>query len=117
MSSIKHSDEKLDGIDTVFLKCEHARRLMTVSSIWTFDHRLDAKPVYKILDKLCLDYPRFARVPRNESLFKTAAWTVPIGWSPQDNVVVHTLNKPTTQALQSYCSQQVKLTNIKTTID
>lgn len=100
-------DERLEGMDTLFLKCEHARRLMTVSSLWTFDHRLDDKSVYKLLDKLCLSYPRFARVPCRPSFFKTATWTVPIGWSPSDNVVLHTLNKPTTYALQQYCSQQV----------
>lgn len=106
---IKSSDQRLSGMDTLFLKAEHSRRLMTVSSIWTFDHRLDPKQVYEVLDKLCYDYPRFAKVPRNESFFKTATWATSIGWSPEDNVILHILEAPTTKALQKYCSSQVSI--------
>lgn len=101
-------DQYLDGIDTLFMKCEHPRRLMTVSSLWTFQHRLDAKQVYQILDRLCLRYPRFGRVPRRGSFFKAARWTVSVGWCPDQNVILHTLSEPTKIALQDYCSKQVK---------
>jgi hypothetical protein len=101
------SDQRLSGLDTIFLKCEHPRRLMTVTFIWVFDHRLDSKPVFEALDKMCQDYPRFAKVPRNESFFKTAAWTMPLGWCPEDNVVLNTLEEPTRKALQNYCAKQV----------
>ncbi|KAG2236460.1 wax ester synthase-like acyl-CoA acyltransferase domain-containing protein [Thamnidium elegans] len=101
------SDQYLDGIDTLFMKCEHPRRLMTVTSLWTFQHRLDAKQVYPILDRLCQSYPRFSRVPRRGSFFKAARWTVPVGWCPDQNVVLHTLCEPTKFALQDYCSKQV----------
>lgn len=101
------SDQRLSGIDTAFLKCEHPRRLMTVTSIWVFDHHLDSKTVFEALDKMCQDYPRFAKVPRNESFFKAASWTVPVGWRPEDNVVLHTSEDPTRKALQNYCAEQV----------
>ncbi|KAI8341601.1 hypothetical protein EDC96DRAFT_522569 [Choanephora cucurbitarum] len=100
------ADMHLNGIDTVFLKAEHSRRLMTVTSLWTFKTRLDSELVYEALEKLCESYPRFARVPRHEGFFKPATWTVPVGWRPQDNIVVHTLN-PSKLSLQQYCAEQV----------
>lgn len=106
-NALKPSDQRLSGVDTIFLKVEHPRRLMTVTSIWTFEHRLDSKTVFEVLDKLCYEYPRFGKVPRQESLFKTAAWTTPVGWSPEDNVILHTLEEPTRKALQNYCSAKV----------
>jgi hypothetical protein len=106
------SDIHLSGLDTVFLKAEHPRRLMTVTSIWTFNHRLDSKPVYEMLDKLCADYPRFAKVPRHEGFFCTAHWVAPIGWYPRKNVILHTLKEPTKQALLKYCAEQVSSINV-----
>ncbi|KAI8372482.1 hypothetical protein BD560DRAFT_434364 [Blakeslea trispora] len=106
MKEQPYSDMHLNGIDTVFLKAEHSRRLMTVTSLWTFKNRLDSELVYEALEKLCGSYPRFARVPRNEGFFKPASWTVPVGWRPQDNIVVHTLNI-SKMSLQQYCAEQV----------
>ncbi|CEP12110.1 hypothetical protein [Parasitella parasitica] len=107
MTMIKKSDQQLGGLDTLFLKVEHPRRLMTVTSIWTFKRRLDQKQVYKVLERLCLEYPRFAKTPAHEGFFKPAAWTEPVDWSFQDNIVNHTLEEPTRKALQKYCAEQV----------
>ncbi|KAI8091397.1 wax ester synthase-like acyl-CoA acyltransferase domain-containing protein [Gilbertella persicaria] len=98
--------DHLNGVDTLFLKAEHSRRLMTVTSLWTFKTRLDSNLVYEALEKLCESYPRFSRVPRNEGFFKPANWTVPVGWKPQDNVLLHILD-PTTTTLEKYCAEQV----------
>lgn len=110
MLNVKKSDKQLGGLDTLFLKVEHPRRLMTVTSIWTFNQRLDQKLVYKELEKLCIEYPRFAKTPAHESFFKSAVWTDPVGWNFQDNIVTHTLEEPTKKALQKYCAEQVIFT-------
>jgi diacylglycerol O-acyltransferase len=103
------SDTRLSGLDTLFLKAEHPRRLMTVTSIWTFNHHPDPKPVYKVLDTLCADYPRFAKIPRHEGFFRTASWVAPIDWHPRKNVIFHTLKEPTKEALLKYCTEQVSI--------
>lgn len=100
------SDSKLSGLDTLFLKVERPRRLMTVTSIWTFKHRLDSNKVYEALNQLAM-FPRFSRVPKNESFFRTAKWVAPMGWKPKDNIVLHTLKEPTEKAFQAYCAEQV----------
>ncbi|KAI8646519.1 wax ester synthase-like acyl-CoA acyltransferase domain-containing protein [Parasitella parasitica] len=107
MREIKKSDQQLGGLDTLFLKVEHPRRLMTVTSIWTFKQRLDQKQVYKVLERLCEEYPRFAKTPAHEGFFRPATWIEPAGWSFQDNIVNHTLKEPTKKALQKYCAEQV----------
>ncbi|KAK4512364.1 uncharacterized protein ATC70_003062 [Mucor velutinosus] len=107
MAAVKKSDKQLGGLDTLFLKVEHPRRLMTVTSIWTFKQRLDQKQVYKMLEKLCEEYPRFARTPAHEGFFRSASWVEPVGWQFQDNIVTHTLEEPTKKALQKYCAEQV----------
>lgn len=108
MKELLPSDIKLSGLDTLFLKIERPRRLMTVTSIWTFKNRLDSNQVYEALNLLCAKYPRFARVPKNESFFRTARWVSPIGWKPKDNIILHTLSEPTEEAFQAYCAEQVK---------
>ncbi|KAI7901613.1 uncharacterized protein BX663DRAFT_487337 [Cokeromyces recurvatus] len=101
-------DMRLGGMDAAYLQLDNPRRSMTITTLWTFKRPLDLNQVYKVLDRLCLDNPRFARVPCHGGFFKTPALTIPIGWYPKDNVVVHHLKEPSDQrALQKYCAKQV----------
>ncbi|KAI8990101.1 wax ester synthase-like acyl-CoA acyltransferase domain-containing protein [Pilobolus umbonatus] len=96
----------LSGMDTLFLKIEHPRRLMVVSSLWVFSHRLDSNSIYATLDKMCKEYPRFAKIPKNMGVCRPASWVNVKQWIAKDNVIVHTLEEPTEDALQKYCAQQ-----------
>ncbi|KAI9472308.1 MAG: wax ester synthase-like acyl-CoA acyltransferase domain-containing protein [Benjaminiella poitrasii] len=104
----KPSDARLGGMDNLFLKAEHSRRIMAVTSIWTFKNPVVIERVYDVLRSFCENYPRFARVPKNEGFFRTPNWTILEGWEPQDNVIIHTLHEPTRKALQKYCAQQIQ---------
>ncbi|KAI9472307.1 MAG: hypothetical protein EXX96DRAFT_583594 [Benjaminiella poitrasii] len=101
-------DIRLGGIDASYFQADHSRRFMTITAIWTFKRPLEPNRVYDALDKLCIENPRFARVPRHGGFFSTPALTIPVGWHPKDNVIFHTLEKPNDKRmLQKYCAKQV----------
>ncbi|KAI9488743.1 wax ester synthase-like acyl-CoA acyltransferase domain-containing protein [Zychaea mexicana] len=97
-------EEKLSGMDNLFLQIEHPRRLMTVSSLWVFDGRLDSRIVYQSVEQLCDEFPRYASVPAHGSALYTPVWSNPIGWQPHMNIEYHRLKAPSEQSLQEYIS-------------
>lgn len=100
---------RLSGLDNFWLQIEHPRRLMTVSSLWTFDDQLNSQQVHDALDILCARYPRYGLVPAHGSSWQTPAWCRPIGWTPAMNVEQHRLSAPTREALEEYIADQVKI--------
>ncbi|KAI9275522.1 wax ester synthase-like acyl-CoA acyltransferase domain-containing protein [Phascolomyces articulosus] len=97
-------EEKLSGLDNFFLQIEHPRRLMTVSSLWMFNERLDSYLVYNAIEKLCDHFPRYTTVPANGSAIETPIWSTPIGWKPHMNIEHYRLETPSNEALQEYIS-------------
>ncbi|KAI7901614.1 wax ester synthase-like acyl-CoA acyltransferase domain-containing protein [Cokeromyces recurvatus] len=102
------SDVRLGGMDNIFLKIEHPRRTMAVTSLWIFKNPVDINRIYTVMTDYCKNAPRFARVPKNESFFRKPIWATPLDWKPEDNIIKHTLEEPTRKALQKYCAQQVQ---------
>ncbi|KAI8365290.1 uncharacterized protein BYT42DRAFT_159206 [Radiomyces spectabilis] len=100
------ADGRLTGLDNFWLQVEHSRRLMTVSSTWTFKQPLDSSLVHQSLVKLCDMYPRFKMVPMHGTAFRTAVWKIAPGWRPEMNVVHHTLSEPTETALKKYIAAE-----------
>ena len=100
-------EEKLSGLDNLFLQIEHPRRLMTVSSLWIFDERLNSCLVYEAIQKLCDDFPRYSTVPAHGSVVDTPIWSNPIGWQPQMNIERHRLKSSSEESLQEYISDMV----------
>ncbi|KAG2217677.1 hypothetical protein INT45_008328 [Circinella minor] len=97
-------EEKLSGLDNLFLQIEHPRRLMTVSSLWIFDERLNPSLVYEAIEQLCDDFPRYSTVPAHGSVVDTPIWSNPIGWQPQMNIERYRLKSPSEECLQGYIS-------------
>ncbi|CAO3689224.1 unnamed protein product [Umbelopsis ramanniana] len=100
----------LRGMDNLFLHIELPPRLMTVSTLWTFDKPLSIVLALQQLERMAELFPRFRQIPvERDSIFHTARWQYVENWSVSNHIEMATLEEPTHQCLQEFVSRKISI--------
>ncbi|KAJ2962477.1 hypothetical protein NQZ79_g2421 [Umbelopsis isabellina] len=101
---------RLRGIDNLWLHGELPARLMTVSTLWTFDGPLNIVLVLQQLEKMTELFPKFRQIAvERGSLLHTSRWKDCENFSVSNHVEVVTLDEPTRECLQAFVSRKIAL--------
>jgi hypothetical protein len=101
---------RLRGMDNLWLHAELPPRLMTVTTLWTFDKPLSIVLVLQQLEKMAELFPRFRQIPvERGSILHTARWQFCENWSVSNHIEMTTLEEPSHKGLQEFVSRKVAL--------